>query len=117
MQKIYQIIQIIQTLGVLIAEIRALCVQNAFRYVFGIVFYFTPQLNPFHFVDAYKAATQDKAFIFSCTKAHNGEQPENAGQEPPQTDKLAAEAEAPKDDNGTSSNNAPEPPAACGCAE
>ncbi|CAK7270132.1 hypothetical protein SEPCBS119000_003931 [Sporothrix epigloea] len=58
MQKVYEIIQIFQTLALLIREIRGLCVRSFFRWFFGILFYFTPQLNPFRLVDAYNAAAE-----------------------------------------------------------
>jgi hypothetical protein len=119
MQKIYQIIQIFQTLSLLVSEIRSLCVQNIFRFLFGVVFYFTPQLNPFRLIDAYKAATQDKAFIFpcSCSKALDGKPPVNDGQQPPQDAKPLTVNEAPNDGGKSPNNGVPALPVTRGSAE
>ncbi|KIH87365.1 hypothetical protein SPBR_05362 [Sporothrix brasiliensis 5110] len=107
MEKIYQIIQILQTLSTLISEVQALCVQGLLRYIFGILFYFTPQLNPFHLLDAYRAATKDKTFVFTSAKPQDGQTPGNGGQSPPQEGSNNG-SDSPKKD-------ATEPPAPCGC--
>ncbi|KAL1894392.1 hypothetical protein Sste5346_005894 [Sporothrix stenoceras] len=129
MQKIYQIIQIVQTLSILISEIQALCVKSFFRFWFDILFYFAPQLNPFRFIDAYRAATKDKTFVFSCPKCQTGGQPsqsdnDGGGQTLPQVVAVevkppadSADAEAPVDGSEPLKADGLACPVACGFVE
>ncbi|CAK7237444.1 hypothetical protein SCUCBS95973_009962 [Sporothrix curviconia] len=110
MQKFYEIIQIVQTFALLVQELRALCVKSFFRWLFSIIFYYMPQLNPFRLVDAYNAAAE------AIRNKQKNEQ--NAGGGGQQTEPAKSAILATKENsegNGTTSNPPPEPPNVCGC--
>lgn len=132
MQKVYQIMQIIETLGVLVSEIQALCVKSIFRFMFDILFFFAPQLNPFNIYDGYRAAMKDQGLFFACPKCHKGAQlgqPGSGGgggssQNPPQDGSQAnkppteaAIAEALLNGNDPLKTDGLACPVACGYAE
>ncbi|CAK7568353.1 MAG: hypothetical protein SEPTF4163_006341 [Sporothrix epigloea] len=92
MQKVYQIIQILQTFALLVREIRSLCVRSFFRWLFSIIFYFTPQLNPFRLVDAYNAAAE-----FIRAKQESEKEAENRGQQVEAVETGVVAPEEPKE--------------------
>lgn len=51
---IFEIAAILQTLQTLIKQLSQLCLLSIIRFMFSILFYFTPHLNPFTWVDAYE---------------------------------------------------------------
>lgn len=60
MNKIYEIISIVQTLNTLIKQLNQMCMKSLFRYLFSLLFYFTPQLNPYVWADAYEEAMKHR---------------------------------------------------------
>lgn len=54
----YEVMQLLQTLRSLITQINSICARSAIRFIFGLLFYFTPQFNPYRWVDAYEAVQQ-----------------------------------------------------------
>ncbi|CAK7218905.1 hypothetical protein SBRCBS47491_003664 [Sporothrix bragantina] len=110
MQKVYEIIQIVQTFALLIQEIRALCVKSFYRWLFGIIFYYTPQLNPFRLVDAYSAAAEAIR-----NKQQNEQNTGNGQQQTGDAKTVVLITEEPGEGNETLSSPPPELPNVCGC--
>ncbi|EPE05526.1 hypothetical protein F503_02265 [Ophiostoma piceae UAMH 11346] len=60
MNKIYEIVSILQTLQTLIKQLNKMCLKSLFRYLFGLFFFFAPQLNPYVWADAYEEAMKHR---------------------------------------------------------
>ncbi|CAK7263644.1 hypothetical protein SEPCBS57363_000673 [Sporothrix epigloea] len=105
MQKVYELVQIFQTFSLLLREIRSLCVRSFFRWLFSILFYFTPQLNPFRLVDAYNAAAE-----LIRAKQESEKEAENSGQRVGAVETNVVPPEGPEEESRSPSKPPPQLP-------
>ena len=109
-QKIYELIQIAQTFALLIQEIQALCVRSFLRWLFGIVSYYIPQLNPYRLIDAYKIAAEAIRNKQMNEARAAGNNPETDAAKP-----VLSVPEEPGKGNRTPINDLSELPNVCEC--
>ncbi|CAK7207889.1 hypothetical protein SEUCBS139899_010704 [Sporothrix eucalyptigena] len=108
-----KIVQILQTISILITQIRDLCVKNLLRIFFDVLFYFTPQLNPFRLLDAYNAAAET---IRKQQAAKPGyDQKPRSGDQRTTSEKTVTFATEELDEKSEAPNNSPPVlPSICG---